>query len=105
MPLNQLCISCHTDKSAEAKENKGLFAHDPVSEGSCTPCHHPHQARYRFMLVKPGKDLCFQCHEEEDIMENKAHAEAGSCLECHNPHFGNDPIRLVKKYREKFLGD
>ena len=41
-----------------------------------------------------GPALCFECHDEEDVMGEKAHRDMGevNCTACHNPHAGDDHL-------------
>ena len=42
--------------------------------------------------MREKQDLCFYCHEQNDVKNNAAHTDIGetNCTECHNPHGGDD---------------
>ncbi len=46
-PLKDLCLECHPSKPVRAAHWSDKA---PVSEGSCTFCHNPHQSPFRYML-------------------------------------------------------
>ncbi len=102
MPLDKLCVSCHEGKSLEQAKGAGLSLHAPAASGECTLCHDPHQARGRYMMRVTGRELCLQCHEEEDLRSVKVHRGKGECLKCHNAHLGKNRMMLVKDYEETF---
>ncbi|SPE53407.1 hypothetical protein SBV1_1710038 [Verrucomicrobia bacterium] len=47
-------------------------------------------------MLKGPQQLCFDCHEEKDMVAVKAHAQNGtkSCVACHDPHWGTDKYLL-----------
>lgn len=98
LPIEELCIGCHDDKSAEYAKANGLKIHGPVDAGECTACHHPHRSRYRnLMLTERARDLCFQCHEEslpEGFGGHPELADAEDCTDCHNPHLSSEDFFL-----------
>lgn len=81
-----VCFDCHT-----ASTFKGHMTHSPVATGQCTQCHSPHLARYKGLLVKKGRALCFQCHQSLEknlagyLFQHQPVA-AGQCSSCHDPH-------------------
>ncbi|MBI5139586.1 hypothetical protein HZA26_03180 [Candidatus Nomurabacteria bacterium] len=103
VPIKELCIECHVNKSVQSAFTKNLWIHGPVSDGLCTKCHSPHQSPFEFMLIK-GKtlDLCTQCHAKGYITEIKEHTEGKECILCHNAHMGKDRFLLKKDYTENF---
>jgi len=64
--------------------------HYPIAEGTCLDCHDPHQAPNKNILKKNVPQICFTCHEENDIRANPAHEGQNNCMECHNPHASNE---------------
>lgn len=103
-PKHELCLTCHSEKSADAINARGLRPHAPVGSGLCVGCHSPHQTARRYMLLgEDNVDLCTQCHEKSGIWERTPlHAEAQDpdCLGCHNPHVGRSATVLRSEYDE-----
>ena len=86
IPKEQLCVGCHSSHSATFASEHSLFIHEPSGTGACTTCHHPHQARRRFMLLQSdNRELCTGCHEPDGIHAANPQED---CLECHNAHMG-----------------
>ena len=86
IPKEQLCIGCHSSHSAAFASEHSLFIHEPSGNGACTTCHHPHQARRRFMLLNSdNRELCAGCHEPAGMHATDPQAD---CLDCHNAHMG-----------------
>jgi predicted CXXCH cytochrome family protein len=84
-PLPQLCLRCH-----KFELEKRQYVHAPVVSGFCKLCHDPHSSRNPFLLVIKPEELCFFCHNPEDIYRNPTHADREAlCLTCHNPHADN----------------
>lgn len=80
-----LCFRCH-----DLGQNTRKHLHGPVLTGSCRICHDPHSARNAGLLVVPPREMCFFCHNPEDVYRNRAHADQeASCTRCHNPHADN----------------
>ncbi len=74
MPVNELCVHCHTDYTSESPANEGPWLHGPVASGWCVLCHQPHSALYPALLVlEPTARLCGGCHEREDLVMTKEH--------------------------------
>lgn len=74
MPVNELCIHCHTDFTDEAPGSEGLWLHGPVASGWCILCHQPHSARYPYLLsVEPTARLCTLCHLRDELVETAEH--------------------------------
>jgi predicted CXXCH cytochrome family protein len=98
-PVKELCIGCHSDKSAELAHSAGLAVHKPVEDGMCVLCHDPHTAKLQYLLKGDSPTgLCARCHAEgRSGGAPAAHAEDSGkdCLACHNAHVGATP-RLLK---------
>lgn len=64
-PTDELCSQCHTDIAAKAKA--GL--HHPVSGRApkCAACHDAHDGEIAGMLKAPPMQLCWRCHEPDEI--------------------------------------
>lgn len=85
-----LCFACHTNFLATAK-----VKHAPVEQGECLACHNPHQADNKFLLVRKGKALCNECHDDVTLGKFKhAPAAEGACLDCHRAHVSDGPALL-----------
>ncbi len=72
---------------------KAKFKHDPAANGECSSCHAPHQSGFGKLLIKDGRQTCFECHDEKEMAGVKAHQRAvaaRNCSECHDPHQGED---------------
>ena len=77
-----LCFGCHKMGQKEKR-----YVHAPALAGFCKLCHEPHLSRYPFLLIAPPRQMCFYCHNPEDIARNKAHTDdQAPCTQCHNPH-------------------
>ena len=100
MPRNELCISCHKDKSAAEALTQGLWLHPTSAKGDCYACHDPHQSTSPYVLLESPQQLCIPCHTDPKVMELAAHKEPGDCLTCHNPHLGKNRLLLKKDYKE-----
>jgi predicted CXXCH cytochrome family protein len=125
--VDTLCYKCHKDKS---KWKEKRFKHGPVLQGNCTACHRPHGSDNAYILrlsfphnfythyEKGTYKLCFLCHKEAIITEEKTetvtHFRNGdmnlhsfhvkqkkgrTCRACHNIHASD----LEHHLREKFI--
>jgi len=98
MPVEELCIECHTDKTEEFAEENDMEIHGPVATGECTTCHHPHRSKYKHLLLaEPVRKLCFQCHEEnipEGFGDHPELEDTDDCIDCHNPHMSTEEFFL-----------
>ncbi len=97
VPKEQLCISCHSSHGSKYANEHGLRQHVPSQQGNCTACHHPHQARRRFMLLGESNDqLCLGCHKagSAEIGLDHVSSQSESCSNCHNPHVGSKKALL-----------
>jgi len=93
------CFTCHDRETFQRK-----VKHPPAAEGECTTCHNPHVARYKGLLQKQVKDLCYSCHTDAAIsqVQGVVHkpVEEGQCLGCHNPHASDEAALLNKRSSE-----
>ena len=125
--VDNLCFKCHDDKLIWKKKR---FQHGPVVQGNCSACHNPHGSDNAFVLrlafphkfytkyEKGNYDLCFNCHKEAMVTEEKTttitdfrngninlhklhvNREKGrTCRACHNIHASNQYDHL----REGFM--
>ena len=102
-PLEELCVTCHSEKSAEVAKANGLWQHGPVANGWCTTCHSPHKAARQYNLLEDNNvELCTQCHSQEDLLITEEHRKEPStnCITCHNPHVGENSYLLKAEYDE-----
>ena len=100
VPLEKLCVGCHTDKSPARAEADGLWLHGPVATGVCTLCHGPHAGIERYLLAKKAARVCIECHAEGLIHNRAVHKDQPDCLTCHNAHLGKDSRLLKADYQE-----
>jgi predicted CXXCH cytochrome family protein len=65
-----------------------------MHEPECEECHSSKATKLPFL---PAPELCWECHDEEDFVEEVSHGPfaAGACLECHSPHKSPNPTLLV----------
>jgi predicted CXXCH cytochrome family protein len=102
-PLKELCLECHTSKSAGSAYSKNLWIHGPVSDGLCTICHSPHQSRNPYLLKKESSyEMCTSCHGKGYLFETEDHQPGKECLTCHNAHLGKNRFLLKKDFDEIF---
>jgi predicted CXXCH cytochrome family protein len=85
----ELCLECH-EAISERMESADTV-HDPAED--CLDCHTPHGGEVEAMLREvSGEDLrplCFECHDEKDVLGGKVThgpVEDGACNDCHDPH-------------------
>ena len=73
-----------------------MALHGPVAAGYCTACHSPHLSKNEYLLKFSNSKLCLNCHNIEDISQNKAHIaiDEYTCKDCHNAHGGKDKYFL-----------
>jgi predicted CXXCH cytochrome family protein len=129
-----LCLDCH-DEPMETPSGSIINMkawiednpehHGPIREGNCTLCHQPHGSQHFRILAYefPRKfyspfsievyDLCFQCHEDTLVLDERTTAltdfrngdmnlhyvhvnkERGrTCRACHEVHAGTKPKRM-----------
>lgn len=104
MPINELCIDCHSSKSVNSAFSLGLWIHGPVSEGICITCHSPHASSYPYMLRKgSSREMCTTCHAPGLMIETEDHRKDEDCTSCHNPHLGKTRFLIKKDFDESLL--
>jgi DmsE family decaheme c-type cytochrome len=95
--VNQLCLSCHTNKRAGLARS----GHMPLREGSmnCADCHNPHGSAGEHQLRGATvNELCTKCHADKRgpyLWEHPPVRE--NCLNCHQPHGSNNEQVLAAK--------
>jgi predicted CXXCH cytochrome family protein len=125
--IDNLCYNCHEKNSIWKKKR---FQHGPVAQGNCIACHNPHGSDNAFVLrlsfphkfytsYEKGKyNLCFLCHKEALVTEEKTttvtnfrngeinlhrlhvYREKGrTCRACHDIHASDQEDHL----REEFI--
>jgi predicted CXXCH cytochrome family protein len=102
-PREELCVTCHSEKSTAVARASGLWQHEPVAKGWCTTCHSPHKSERQYMLLKTNSvELCTQCHRVEDLQITMEHRKdpGAECISCHNPHVGKSSFLLKAEYDE-----
>ena len=103
-PLEQLCITCHSEKSADFAKLLHLSVHEPVAKGKCTECHDPHKSKRQYLLKGDDTiDLCTKaCHTSDKLLKAAAHVKnkEDDCLECHNAHVGKTAQLLKSDFDE-----
>lgn len=102
VPLPELCIGCHIDKSPARAKADGLWLHGPVSTGICTLCHGPHTGSERYILEKKATEVCLGCHGDGRIFNQVVHKDKADCLSCHNAHLGKDSRLLKADFQESW---
>jgi predicted CXXCH cytochrome family protein len=133
----ELCLSCHNKKRKTStgyimnmkkylKENPEH--HGPILSEECSPCHNPHGSNEWRMLRKsfpssfytPFKvetyALCFECHDQELVLERNTSSATGfrngeknlhfihvndprkgrRCVVCHDVHATRGPMHIRK---------
>jgi predicted CXXCH cytochrome family protein len=74
---------------APLPQEEAVSTHGPFEMGECGICHDPQDKVSPGRLLKPGSELCFDCHEDfKGPVKNhpKINARATSCTGCHSPH-------------------
>lgn len=129
-----LCLDCHNKPiiGTDGKDynvyqiiSKNPNKHGPVEDGNCTGCHDAHGSNYYKILIKeyPEKfytpfvekkyDLCFECHENTLVRDEKTTTLTGfrdgdrnlhylhinrekgrTCRACHEIHAGEQPRHI-----------
>jgi len=100
LPRGEMCISCHTEKTADRARTAGLWRHGPSD--NCLSCHHPHASGQAALLRRAVGELCLSCHSEGLIHAAELHEGLTACMDCHNPHLGQSPMMLRWDYEEIF---
>jgi len=69
--------------------------HDP----DCDECHTSKETSLPYL---DPPDLCWECHDEEDFVDEVLHGPfgAGACTQCHSPHKSKNEHLLVKAVPE-----
>ena len=80
-PVPHLCYGCH-----ETMSSLSGWIHGPVAAGQCVLCHDPHRSRFPFLLKKAVPELCLQCHQSLETVENHTSSSYEACLDCHSGH-------------------
>ena len=89
MPLEKLCVSCHSQHGTAFALIRDLQQHAPSASGACTGCHSPHQSLRRYMLLRAdNRELCGSCHEPATLTSIHFDNLAQDCISCHNAHVG-----------------
>ncbi len=74
MPVDELCVHCHTDFDNDGPGVEERWLHGPVASGWCVLCHQPHSSVYRSLLThEPTAQLCSRCHLREDLVRTREH--------------------------------
>ncbi|MEK6625221.1 MAG: cytochrome c3 family protein [Bdellovibrionota bacterium] len=61
---SKLCVSCHTDKEAWRSDSK-IKEHKIIHQKKgCLNCHDPHSSNLETLLLKQGRKLCLDCHNQ-----------------------------------------
>ncbi len=61
--------------------------HAPYEMGQCDICHDASdKAHTPGRPLKPGNELCFDCHEEFRSLVKGHPASKGASVDCHSPH-------------------
>jgi len=100
-----LCVMCHSDLEA-AVELELETPHFPVAD-DCTTCHSPHATKLAKLLTAPTAELCYACHEPEDLA--KPHGDqltpATDCAGCHQPHGSDNSGMLAGSHQHRPFAD
>jgi len=69
--------------------------HGPYAAKMCSACHNTGATN---VLVAPGEELCFRCHELRlDRKYIHGPLASGGCLQCHDPHGSRYRYLLVSE--------
>ena len=58
-PLPSLCFQCHSNFLEKTK-----VKHQALELGQCTTCHAPHESPNKKLLVRLGRSMCLECHDD-----------------------------------------
>ena len=88
------CYSCHKNIT------KSPFVHGPASVWSCLSCHNK-DANNKYSVKKPVRDVCYECHVEQQAEWNSRKyihgpVNVGKCTICHSPHSSDFAFNLFK---------
>ncbi len=91
--INVLCHQCH---GPQIKLLRAPIQHPPAQDESCDFCHQPHGSDFDGLLTQNQTDLCFECHDMDELTLASAGSDEaiqlhkpvadGDCGSCHNPH-------------------
>lgn len=97
-----LCQNCH---DGYFKVEADDWVHGPIAVGECSYCHEPHRSVHEHLLTDQPRDLCFQCHDQQQVETEPFHAEHTDrdCGDCHDPHSAGNRRLLVdsRSYRRR----
>ncbi|MFA6147210.1 MAG: cytochrome c3 family protein [bacterium] len=107
------CLECHDPFATSGS------VHLPAGNGECRVCHGPHASQAPKQLVRPGNDLCLECHKELHRSHRSSSSSPSSvgamsrvpddfpvergelvCLGCHVPHQSPN-TRLFRKAQDE----
>jgi hypothetical protein len=84
VPMNSLCLDCHTEIRWLTQRGRGLHATNPSA--SCASCHPDHAGREFEMIRWPGGTQEGFDHRRTGWPLEQSHAEV-KCLDCHTAEF------------------
>jgi DmsE family decaheme c-type cytochrome len=104
--INDLCLSCHTDK-----RGPWIHEHPPVEE-NCATCHTPHGSSHRPLLAQKPPELCGDCHPGghthgiydgrgtlPNTLPSNVRFVSQGCINCHRQiHGSNAPSSAFGEY-------
>ena len=85
LPKDELCVSCHVDKSGPFVYDH--VGYDPALGDGCFTCHSQHGSNSPNLLMMNGRGVCLQCHSDL-----ASHGGAATCWStgCHTEHHGSN---------------
>lgn len=105
--INDLCLTCHTDK-------RGPFIHEhaPVEE-NCLICHTPHGSQHNRLLTQKAPQLCSDCHaggHTHGVYDGRSSVPGGGavttgttvrfvasgCINCHRNIHGSNASSAIR---------
>jgi len=93
------CLDCHTEFAAKYLTMPNV--HAVVKEKKCEDCHLRHGIVPKLLLKKEGNQVCFPCHDNQNIGLDKSIVHTGlkqgQCIDCHNPHASTERNLLKAK--------
>ena len=101
VPMNSLCLDCHTEIRWLAQQGRGLHATNPVAP--CVSCHPDHAGRDFAMIRWPEGSRDRFDHRRAGWPLEQAHAEV-KCLECHTPSFRLGEAGRLSPRRSEMAG-
>jgi DmsE family decaheme c-type cytochrome len=87
------CMMCHGDAAQNFE-----FQHPPAFEGTCNSCHMETGVGGHGGLVRDGRSLCLECHQEKE-----QHYTALNCWtsSCHSDIHGSDIDEVFNPSRQE----